>query len=107
MTTEDVQDQVDEALCDYELTIIVRPDASDEETENAVEAVGRYVTDKGGSVVGVDSWGKRRLAYPIKHSAEGTYVLTRFRLRPEHNRELESNLRISEDVIRHLLIKLG
>lgn len=105
MTTGNAQGTVDEALGDYELTMIVRPDASEEETQAAVERVSRYVSDRGGEVVHVDNWGRRRLSYPIRHFGEGAYFMTRFRLRPEHNRELESSLRISEDVIRHLLIK--
>jgi small subunit ribosomal protein S6 len=106
VVTEDVQNQELEGLCDYELVVIVSPGAEEEGFEAAIESVSRFVTGRGGVVSEVERWGKRRLAYPIKRHSEGNYVLTRFRMSPEHNKELESNLRISEDVIRHLLIKL-
>jgi len=104
VVTENIQNIEDEQLCDYELVVIVSPVVEEEGFEAAIESVNRFVTGRGGVVSDVERWGKRRLAYAIKHHAEGNYVLTRFRMKPEHNRELDSNLRISEDVIRHLLI---
>jgi small subunit ribosomal protein S6 len=47
------------------------------------------------------------LAYPIKHFLEGNYVLTRFKISPARCKELETNLKISEEIIRHLLIKVS
>lgn len=107
MVTESVQKQEDEQLCDYELVVIVSPAVEEEGFEATIESVNKYITDRGGVVSDVERWTKRRLAYSIKHHNEGNYVLTRFRMKPEYNRELESNLRISEVVIRHLLIKLS
>lgn len=104
--TDNDQTQVDEELGNYELTMIVSPEAAEETFEAIIDGVSRYVTENGGTVSEVDRWGKRRLAYPIGQFGEGQYVLTRFQLRPEHNHDLEANLRISEDVIRHLLVKL-
>ena len=52
-------------------------------------------------------WGKRKLAYPIEHFTDGNYVLTQFKLKPELSKELEASLRISEEVLRYLLIRLG
>ena len=107
VVTEDIQDQLGEEFGNYEVTIVVRPDATDEEVATAAESVSQYITERGGVIGEVEQWGKRRLAYPIKRGGEGHYILTRFQMRPEHNRELEANLRISEDVIRHLLVKLA
>jgi len=107
VVTENVQSNEEEGLCDYELTLVVSPAIEEEGFEATLESVNRFVTGKGGVVSEVERWGKRKLAYPIKRHAEGNYVLTRFRMRPGHNRELESNLRISENVLRHLLIKLS
>ena len=106
MVSENAQ-SVDEELCDYELTIVVSPEAAEEDVEATVDSIGQFITGKGGVVSEVERWGKRRLAYPIKHFTAGNYILTRFRIKPEHNRELETNLRISEDIIRHLLIRPG
>jgi len=107
VVTENVQNREEEQLCDYELVVIVSPAVEEEGFEATIESVNKFITGKGGVVSDVERWGKRRLAYSIEHHAEGNYVLTRFRMKPEHNRELESNLRISEDVIRHLLIRPG
>ena len=93
-------------LGSYEVVFIVRPDASDEQLEAAVQDVSQFITGRDGVVDEVEQWGKKRLAYPIRHYREGSYVLTRFQLSPDQNGELDSSLRISEDVIRHLLIRL-
>ena len=107
MVSENASDQADGQLGNYELIYIIRPETDEENCEATVEGVGRFITGKGGVVSEVERWGKRRLAYPIKQFGEGTYVLTRFQMQPEYNKELETNLRISEDVIRHLLVNLG
>jgi len=107
VVTENNQNVEDEQFCNYELVVIVKTEAEEEGYEATIESVNSYVTNRGGVVADIERWGKRRLAYPIKRYGEGNYVLTRFRMKPEHNNELESNLRISENVIRHLLIKLN
>jgi small subunit ribosomal protein S6 len=94
-------------LQEYELIYIVNPDAAEDALENRVNNISQYITGKEGVVDAVDKWGKKRLAYPIKHFQEGNYVLTKFKMSPAHCKELEANLRISEDVIRHLLVKVG
>lgn len=106
MVSENASGQADGQLCNYELIYIIRPEADEENCEATVESVDRFITGKGGAISEVERWGKRRLSYPIKQFGEGTYVLTRFQMHPEYNKELETNLRISEDVIRHLLVKL-
>ncbi|MFH0913788.1 MAG: 30S ribosomal protein S6 [Chloroflexota bacterium] len=93
-------------LRSYELTVILKPEAT-EETEKAIlENISKLVTAKGGTAPEVTRWGKRRLAYPIKHSTEGIYILMRFQGKPALSRELEANLRISEEILRHLLVKV-
>ena len=107
MVSEKTLDQADGQLCSYELVYIISPEVDEERCESTVESVSRFITDKGGAVSETERWGKKRLAYPIKQFREGTYVLTRFQMQPAYNKELETNLKISEDVIRHLLIKLN
>ena len=90
---------------DYELVMVISPDAADAEV-----AVGRYqqfILERGGEVRQVDRWGRRKLAYPINRHLEGEYVVAQFRLDPSRVQELEDSLRLSEDVIRHLVVKLG
>lgn len=96
----------DKRLRDYELVYIIRPDL-EEEALNAVAAkVTQLITSRGGIIASEDKWGKRRLAYPIKHMNEGQYILLKIKMLPENSKELESNLRITEEVLRHLLIKV-
>ncbi len=92
---------------DYELIVIVSPDVPEEELPTHLDKISEFITNKGGSVTEVERWGKRKLAYPINHFREGNYVLTRFKLEPGTTAELEANLRISEKILRHLLIRLG
>ena len=102
-----INNDQEEQLCDYELVFIISPELEEERFEATIENVTQFITERGGVVSNVEKWGKRRLAYPIKHLGEGNYVLARFKLKPEHNKVLESNLKISEDVLRHLLIRLS
>lgn len=92
---------------DYELVAIISPEVAEENIPTAVEKVSRFITERGGSIAEVNQWGKRKLAYPIKDHTEGNYVLFRFKLDPETTAELEANLRISEEILRHLIVRLG
>ncbi len=92
---------------DYELIVIVSPEVPEEELPTHLDKISEFITNKGGSVTEVERWGKRKLAYPINHFREGNYVLTRFKLEPGTTAELEANLRISERILRHLLVRLG
>ncbi len=96
-----------EQLYDYEMVLVISPEVAEEEFEATIENVSRFITGKGGVISDIERWGKRKLAYPIRHFVEGSYVLARFKLKPAFGKELEANLRISEGVLRHLLIKLG
>ena len=90
---------------DYELVYIIKPELEEEAVEGKIESVSQYIASNNGVVDDVEKWGKKRLAYPINHSLEGYYVLTRFKISPTRCKELEANLKISEDILRHLLIK--
>jgi small subunit ribosomal protein S6 len=97
----------EEARRDYELVLIISPEVSEEEFEATLNNVSQLISDNGGAVSHVEQWGKRKLAYPIEHFMEGSYVLTRFKMRPALSKELEAKLKISEEVLRHLLIRLS
>ncbi|MQA00831.1 MAG: 30S ribosomal protein S6 [Dehalococcoidia bacterium] len=90
---------------EYELMYILHPRLSADEATASVERVSQQVVSHGGEVLSLDNWGRRRLAYPIKHHFEGTYVLTTFNMPAEGTKALEQQLTIAEDVIRHLLIR--
>ena len=105
MVTENVTAEAGKNLNDYEMVVIISPDISDENLEAAIGNISNYITGQGGVIAEIDKWGKRKLAYPIKHVFEGHYVLAKFQMPPEAGKELESSLKISRDVLRHLLIK--
>lgn len=94
-------------LNSYELVVIVTPEATEEKLETRLNSISQYIARHGGSAVSLDKWGKRRMAYPIKKFVEGNYVLFKFMLPPIASRELENNLRISEDVLRYLMVRAG
>ena len=90
---------------DYELVTIISPEEGDEKVSDILDRIGKLISDRGGTVDEVNQWGKRRLAYPIKKFLEGNYVLTRFKLEPKLIKELEAEIRASEEILRHLVVK--
>ena len=88
---------------EYELLYVVSPRLTAEEVDAAVERIQGQVESSGGEILMTDNWGRRRLAYPIKHHFEGTYVLKHVRLAADRIAEFERALQIDEDVLRHLL----
>lgn len=90
----------------YEMMYILKPDLAQEAMEAAQEKVNKIITDFGGEMVKTDSWGKRRLAYEIDDLTEGFYVLMHFNGTNETVAELDRVLKISEDFIRHLIVRL-
>lgn len=95
------------ALREYEMVVILSPEIGDDVVAGSLERLQQNVTSRGGEVTDVNHWGRRRLAYPIKRHLEGNYVVSQFKLDPEQVPDLESSLRISEEVIRHLIVKAG
>lgn len=90
---------------EYELVSVVHPRLNADETAAAIANIQSQIEANGGEMLSTDVWGRRRLAYPINHLLEGTYVLMTFRLPPQSAPVVEALLRISEQVIRHLLVR--
>ena len=91
----------------YELVVIISPQVADDDVPQTIDQlVRRPVEGSGGEVQDVNHWGRRRLAFPIQQHLEGNYVLTQLRMEPHQTRELERGLQISEEVIRHLLVRV-
>ena len=91
---------------DYELAFIIKPTIESDDVTSVVEKVTGYVGAISGEVTSVDVWGRRNLAYPINNYREGTYVLLQTKMPPASLVELERDLKLSEDVIRYLLVKV-
>jgi small subunit ribosomal protein S6 len=92
-------------LRDYEVLYIVRADLDDEKVQEIVKRVGTLIEKAGGTLERTNLWGKRKLAYEVKHQKEGSYVLQDFQIGPERIPELESALKITEEVLRHLIVR--
>lgn len=88
---------------DYELGIVINPEIGDEQARSLVERVTTIITNHGGQVVRVNAWGRRRLAYPIQRFRDGLYFFFDLILEPSTIAEIERNLRVNEDIIRHLM----
>ena len=91
---------------DYELMVVLTPELDDDGVAATTERVRSLVTARGGEVVDVQPWGRRRLAYPIRRFRDGFYAVARLRLNPEAADPLDRSLRLTEPVIRHLLVRL-
>ncbi len=92
---------------DYELILIVTPEAADEVLEAVVNNVSQFITTKGGTIAETQRWGKKKLAYPLKHYLEGNYILMKLQMSPTLSMELENHVRITEQIMRHILVKAG
>ncbi len=91
---------------EYEVTVIFDLELSEREGKDAgVQRLQQHVANVGGRVTAVDHWGKRRLAYPIRHKIDGDYVIARVELEPDKVRPLEHLLRIDEQVYRFLVVR--
>ena len=90
---------------DYEVTVIVRPNLEEAEVDARITQLADNLRAGGGEVGEVEKMGKRRLAYEIDDVREGYYVVMKFKSDAAQAKEFERQLRLNEDVMRHLLIK--
>lgn len=90
----------------YEVVLIIHPDFDETAINGVVEKVSGWITDAGGSIVKVDMWGKRRMAYVINKQREGHYVMITAQMPPAFTRELERNMQITEPVMRYMVTVL-
>ena len=91
----------------YEVTFIVRPDMDETVFTAVVEKVKGWITAAGGSITQTNVWGRRRLAYPINKMTEGQYVLLLADLPTQALAGLERDLRLSEEILRFLIVRVG
>jgi small subunit ribosomal protein S6 len=90
----------------YEMVFIVHPDLDGDELDGVVSSVEDLIKRNNGKVTKVEPWGLRKLAYPIKRQQEGRYFLMEFDLEPQSIAETERVLKLTEAVIRHLIVRL-
>lgn len=89
-------------MTNYEVMFILDPALEDEKKDATVETV-KGIIEAEGEVGNVDVWGMRKLAYPIQKKSEGYYVVIEFKAQPTLPKELDRRLKISDNVIRHMI----
>ncbi|GAW93709.1 30S ribosomal protein S6 [Calderihabitans maritimus] len=90
----------------YETMYIIRPNLEEEQTTAVMDRFASLIKDNGGEVIKVEPWGARKLAYEIEKYREGYYVLMHFKGEPAVAQELERVFKISDEVIRYLIVRL-
>jgi len=92
-------------LTNYEAMFILRPDLEEEKVAEIMDRFRALVENRGGEVTKLEKWGKRRLAYEIQHLWEGLYIILRFKGNTEIVQELDRVFKISDEVIRHMIVR--
>lgn len=90
----------------YEVMYIVKP-IDEEAFEACVKKFDALIANNGGTVEKTDRWGKKRLAYEIQDFVEGLYVLTTFQATGATVKELDRVMKISDDILRHMIVRKG
>jgi small subunit ribosomal protein S6 len=86
--------------------VILKPSLESEEVDKTLSRIEKAIKKAKGKLGKIDKWGKRKLAYPIKGQNDGYYAIVTFNGNGEVVRELDRVLKISDEVIRHLTVKL-
>lgn len=89
----------------YETIFILKPSIEEEKRVEAIEKF-KSIIAADGEILKVEEWGNRKLAYEIEKLREGYYVLVNFNANPTLPKELERNFKISDDVIRYIIVNL-
>ncbi len=90
----------------YELMWILGADADDEGIEQSIEAIDERIENHGGERLRSAAWGRRSLAYPINHNAEGIYNVVQFSMEPDESVIFEKEILADQAVIRHLQLRI-
>ena len=88
----------------YELLLIITPDHDENEAEALTNQV-KGIIEGGGTLLKVDPWGKKRLAYPIRKRSEGYYVLYIFECTPGFVAQLNQSLHVIEAILRYMVVQ--
>ena len=92
-----------EKMTNYEVMFIIDPTIEDEKKDATVETV-KGIIEADGTVGEVDVWGMRKLAYPIQKNNDGYYVVIQFQAETQLPKELDRRLKISDVVMRHIIV---
>ena len=89
----------------YELMVILDPEVDERQVTPNLDKFLKVITNDGGSIDGVDVWGRRRLAYEIQKKTEGIYAVVNFTATSEATQELDRQLKLSELIMRTKVLR--
>ena len=89
----------------YEVMLMLDPDADEARQNEVIERIRQIVEQGGGTFESVDTWGRLKLAYEIDHKGEAFYHIVNFTSSPETLDEVKRVLRITDDVMRHMVVR--
>ena len=89
----------------YELAVVVSAKIEDDERAATIEKVKEIITKNGGTITNVDEWGKKRLAYEVQKMREAFYYFIQFEGEATVPAEIESRIRLMENVVRYLVVR--
>ena len=89
----------------YEVAVIIRPEVEEDAQQSLIEQLSGILTAEGGQVDNVETWGRRRLAYPINKVNEGFYYFIQGQFDSATLLELDRVAKLSEDILRHMVIR--
>ena len=84
----------------YEVMLILPPDADDKAVTAVTDRITQTLSERGGQIVKVDRWGRRRLAYELERRTEGFYLVVELQAEPDAMKELDRVLALADEVIR-------
>ncbi len=91
---------------EYELGVIIPISVQEADVKAVLSTIEEWIKEFGGEITNVDNWGRRRLAYPIQDFREGYYIFFKMNFPTQRVNDLEYNLKFSDQIIRHLVIRL-
>ncbi len=90
----------------YETVFIARQDISTQQVETLTEEMSKFITDGEGQVAKIENWGLRNLAYKVKKNRKGHYVLLNLDAPIAAVKEMERNMLLNEDILRHMTLRV-
>jgi small subunit ribosomal protein S6 len=94
------------AMRAYEMMVICDGDLEESAVAGVINQTTTQIESAGGTVAKTDKWGRRRFAYEINHKNEGFYVVFEIEAEPGALDDVDRNLRLADDVVRHKIIRL-
>ena len=89
----------------YETIFIINPSIESEDIEKVIEDTQNLISGSGGTVIRVDKWGKKRLAYEVKGNRDGYYVLVNFEAEPQFIQRLGRYYGLTEEIIKYMTLR--